>query len=346
MESGVKRAIVITSIFQPTEAVRKFAALDGYKLFVVGDKKTPEKWHCENVTFISYEDQLASGWGIATQLPVNHYCRKMIGYLEAMKWGAEQIVDTDDDNIPYQDWSFPSTTCDLDTLKPGLGFVNIYQLFTGQHIWPRGLPLQFINNKRKLEDCVLKSHAKIGVWQGLADEDPDVDAVYRLTNDVPCIFEKRDPVVLEKGTIAPFNSQNTSFIKELFPLLYLPSTVTFRYTDILRGLLAQPLMWKLGYRLGFTGASVVQKRNPHNYLHDFESEYPMYQTGHKVPELINKYISNNIDVGEMLQQSYECLFENGVVEKGEITTLSMWLVDVQKAMGANHNRLHTINHSL
>ena len=83
-----------------------------------------------------------------------------------------------------------------------------------------------------MKDC------NVGVWQGLADEDPDVDAIYRLTSDTPCYFNERNPVVLAKGTVCPFNTQNTIIIKPLFNLLYLPTTATFRFTDILRGLVA------------------------------------------------------------------------------------------------------------
>ena len=59
-------------------------------------------------------------------------------------------------------------------------------------------------------------------------------------------------MVLGTGTMSPFNTQNTLIRKELFALLYLPTYVTFRFTDILRGLVAQPIMWAAGYALGFT----------------------------------------------------------------------------------------------
>ena len=41
--------------------------------------------------------------------------------------------------------------------------------------------------------------------------------------------------------------------------MYLPTFVTFRFTDILRSYVAQPIMWNAGYRLGFTNATVTQK---------------------------------------------------------------------------------------
>ena len=37
---------------------------------------------------------------------------------------------------------------------------------------------------------------------------------------------------------SPFNSQNTIWFKEIFPLLYLPVSCSMRATDIIRGLVA------------------------------------------------------------------------------------------------------------
>ena len=169
----------------------------------------------------------------------------MLGYLHAVAGGAEVIADPDDDNLPNADWSFPRFDGPSPSTDTDRGFVNVYRAYTDQHIWPRGFPLP-----RVLDDSATLAHAeassrevRVGVWQGLADGDPDVDAIYRLTSNRPCVFEQRGPLVLDAGTLCPFNSQNTAYRRELFPLLYLPALVTFRFTDILRGLVAQPVMW-------------------------------------------------------------------------------------------------------
>ncbi|HEY6503457.1 MAG TPA: STELLO glycosyltransferase family protein, partial [Chitinophagaceae bacterium] len=158
----------------------------------------------------------------------------------------------------------------------------------------------------------------------LADEDPDVDAIYRLVSNTPCVFQKKEPVVLEKGTSCPFNSQNTAIQKELFPLLFLPSFVTFRFTDILRGIIAQPILWQHGYRLGFTEATVVQKRNEHDYLKDFESEVPMYLHTEKSLEAVSRSVSSG-SVTDNLYSAYEALLKINVVEEREMTVLKEWL---------------------
>lgn len=321
----VKKFIVITSIFKPTEAIEAFAGLDDYQLVVVGDKKTPADWNYKNCIYLDVEKQLELSSSFAAAIPYNHYGRKMLGYIYAMQQGAEVIIDTDDDNIPYKNWTFPDFKGEFISSTPGLGWVNVYHHFSEQPIWPRGLPLRNIKDSReKLTWQENKQSQKIGIWQGLADEDPDVDAIYRLTSDKPCIFQKKEPVVLEKGTVSPFNSQNTAIRKELFPLLFLPSFVTFRFTDILRGIIAQPVLWQHDYRLGFTEATVVQKRNVHDYFKDFESEVPMYLHTEKSLEAVNKAM-NNGTVKDNLHNAYEALLKINVVEEKEMIVLNEWL---------------------
>ena len=325
----MKKIIVITSIFDPTEAVILFSKMTDYRLIVVGDKKTPQNWNCDNVDFISARQQEDLDFNLVKSLPYNHYCRKMIGYLKAISQGAEYIVDTDDDNIPKNDWNFPNFDNDFDCIAQDQSFVNIYQLYTKQKIWARGLPLNLIAKQFDLEKLIENKQCKVGIWQGLADEDPDVDAIYRLTSDTPCYFDERSPIVLDKGTISPFNTQNTIVRKELFALLYLPTYVTFRFTDILRGLIAQPIMWLYDYKLGFTNATVVQKRNPHDYMKDFISEIPMYEHTEKVIELVSNSISKDNTIETNLYNSYDALLKANIVRDVEMETLTAWLNDLK-----------------
>jgi glycosyltransferase involved in cell wall biosynthesis len=321
----VKKFIVITSIFRPTEAIEAFSKLKDYRLVVVGDKKTPADWNYENCTYLNTDKQVELSPGLANAIPFNHYGRKMIGYVYAMQQGADVIIDTDDDNIPYDGWNFPAFEGNYLASKDNLGWVNIYHHFSEQPIWPRGLPLRNINDKRdKLQWQTTKTNERVGIWQGLADDDPDVDAIYRLTSNKPCTFQKKEPVVLGKGTACPFNSQNTAIQKELFPLLFLPSFVTFRFTDILRGIIAQPVLWQHNYRLGFTEATVIQKRNEHDYFKDFESEVPMYLHTEKSLETAAKAVGVG-SVKDNLFQAYEALLKINVVEQREMNVLNEWL---------------------
>jgi hypothetical protein len=324
-----KKFIIITSIFQPTVAVKKIATMSDYQLIVVGDNKSPSDWQCENVIYLSVADQQKLDYPILKDLPYNHYCRKMIGYLFAIEHGAEIIIDTDDDNIPYDNWGFPEFEGEFECIERDKGFMNIYSEFTAQKIWPRGLPLSLINSPNIYTKLCKK--ANIGIWQGLADGDPDVDAIYRLTDNTPCHFNKRAPIIIDKGTISPFNSQNTAFAKELFPLLYLPSFVSFRFTDILRGIVAQPVMWQADYLLGFTEATVVQERNVHNYMKDFELEIPMYQLAERSFQIALDAVSRSKTITQNIFEVYLELHRNdAIVSHEEILLLEKWLKHFNK----------------
>jgi len=102
------KSIVITTIFPPTEAVREIAGREDWQLIVAGDRKTPREWNYGDAYFLSAQAQEARGFCLGSVLSWNHCCRKMIGYLEAIRLGAERIVDTDD-NIPKVNRSFPET---------------------------------------------------------------------------------------------------------------------------------------------------------------------------------------------------------------------------------------------
>lgn len=326
----MKKTIVITSIYPPSDAVISFSKIKDYNVIVVGDKKTPKNWVCNGVNYYSVEMQQGLGFKLEKILPYNHYCRKMVGYLKAIQDGADIIVDTDDDNIPNEDWVFPEFFGEFNTISENCGFVNIYQAFTKKKIWPRGLPLDLITKIFDFNSIAKKQSVNIGIWQGLADEDPDVDAIYRLTDNTPCYFDKNEPIVLGNGTLCPFNTQNTAIRKELFSLLYLPITVTFRFTDILRGFIAQPIMWKYGFRLGFIEANVVQKRNIHDFMKDFESEIPMYLSARNVVDIVKNSLRDKVSIHENLFLAYDSLVKENIVKEDELRGLEAWLNDIER----------------
>ena len=101
-----------------------------------------------------------------------------------------------------------------------------------------------------------------------------------------------------------------------------------RFTDILRGLIAQPIMWLYGYHLGFLNATVIQKRNEHDFMKDFESEVPMYKDTEKVIELTQKSIRSTDSIENNLFNTYNSLLNAGIVEVKEIKTLEAWLQDL------------------
>jgi STELLO glycosyltransferases len=325
------KSIVITSIASPTAAVRAYAKIPDWQTVVVGDRKTPAGWECAGVQYLGCQTQEESPLELSRVLPWNHYCRKMLGYLSAIHQGAEVIVDTDDDNLPKENWGFGAFDATFPMTEPDRGFVNVYSCFSDQYVWPRGFPLRQLREASLDWNGLREQPVRVGVWQGLVDADPDVDAIYRLVFDKPVFFNSRPPVVLAEGTACPFNSQNTAYREELFALLYLPCHVTFRFTDILRGLVAQPIMWAAGFRLGFTEATVLQERNPHDYLEDFKSEIPCYVHADDIIALTRSVVRPTASVEDNLYAAYQELHRAKIVHEEELRCVSAWLSDLREA---------------
>lgn len=325
------QAIVITTINYPTEGVKKLArTCPNWNIVVIGDRKTPSDWDYEGVQFISVQDQLALDSAFAKECPLNHYARKNIGYLKVIQEGAEIIFETDDDNIPYDSFLVSVDRYVEGQLVKKPGWENVYTHFGDSRIWPRGFPLECINESlRSKTPLSEKSTFDCPIQQYLADGDPDVDAVYRLTRDEETKF-RQNIIVLADGTFCPFNSQNTIWWPETYPLLYLPSFVSFRMTDIWRSFVAQVCLYKLGRHIAFREATMFQVRNEHSLIRDFKDEIPGYLNNMKIMEILSSIAlsASPTDVGENLRLCYETLVEAGILPQEELRLINSWLEDL------------------
>jgi hypothetical protein len=147
---SIAKWIVVTSVNEPTEQVKKLASIDGYQLVIVGDTKTNKSWYHKNVIFLSVDEQSVLGYDTLATTPYKSYTRKNIGYLYAIQNGAKYIYDTDDDNAPifdlnaYFQYGHNSyglrMSCHVDSTV-----INPYVHFGQPLIWPRGYPLSQIN---------------------------------------------------------------------------------------------------------------------------------------------------------------------------------------------------------
>lgn len=325
-----RNMIVITTIQDPTPAVDSFAALPDWTTVIVGDKKTPAtSWDKrDDLVYLDVDTQHDHFPDLAAALPMNHYSRKNIGYLYAMSQGPELIAESDDDNSPLEGWGTPGPESGRLATITGPRIVNIYRYFTDEQIWPRGYPLDLILKREELS-VIRQQQNAVAIEQQLVDGEPDVDAIYRLVDNGAARFEHREPVVLNRGAFAPFNSQNTFWRELAFPFLYLPCTVTFRFTDILRGWVAQRCAWMFGGRLSFTSASVHQDRNPHDLLVDFESEIPVYLQTHDVLNTLEA-VGDTDHPGEAVLSCYAALIEKGIVSPDEMPIAEAWVREIDR----------------
>ena len=328
---------VITTIQPPTRGVQRIAEAakaQGAKFVVIGDRKSPGDWALGGVDYRSIEDQRNLDFELGGLLPENSYTRKMLGYLIAASSSTRWIRETDDDNIPYDNFfNFPEDELSVVFPQRTSPWLNIYSYFTDRFVWPRGFPLSLVKSPltKPITDHTRDIQSPY-LLQAVADGDPDVDAIYRLTapDTSNITFSQRTSLALTNGLWSPFNSQATTWPRELFPLMYLPTTCTFRMTDIWRSFVAQRLLPGLGASLVVTSATVHQERNEHDFLEDFTQEIPGYIGTEKIRETLE---GANIKgapehVLDDLHVLYEALVRNDFLTSGELSVLEAWSADI------------------
>lgn len=329
---------VVTTIQPPTNSmVRLSETLNGWDvpLIVIGDTKGPDGFALPRTRFVSLEKQLELPFALASELPTGHYARKNIGYLLAIEQKAECIFETDDDNCPTDVWK-PRALNTQARQAENNPWINVYRLFTDEVIWPRGFLLDKVTDPSTYESrhplSVISVDAPI--QQGLVNEAPDVDAVWRLVFDRVFNFGDDQSVRLAPGTWCPFNSQSTWWWPIVYPLLYLPSYCSFRMTDIWRSFVAQRCLWELDKGVVFHAPEGAQHRNEHDLMKDFGDETSGYLGNRRMTDLLADLAlsSSEEDVPANLLACYAMLVEQGMFPNAELDLVSRWAADVRGLM--------------
>lgn len=326
-------AIVVTSISAPNvslKALANGARTNGLDFLVMGDTKSPSSFKLEGCDFYDITRQERTGFSYAKLCPTRSYARKNIGYLVAMRGDAPLIVETDDDNLPRDGfWHERHLKVEAHRLAAA-SWANIYSFFTDVTMWPRGLPLDAVLAPLPDFDSLPVSTAECPIQQGLADGDPDVDAIYRLTLPLPQNFRADRRIILDAGTWCPFNSQNTTWWPQVYPLMYLPAYCSFRMTDIWRSFVAQRIAWANGWSILFHEPTVWQDRNDHDLMRDFSDEVPGYLNNRKMSEALDQLdLKRGIDqLGANLLLCYEELIAKEWVGEKELGLVTAWTADI------------------
>ena len=326
----MKLALVVTTIQSPNSIVRALSTASagaGADFVIVGDRKTPQPWVVDHGRYWSIDDQKAGFPALGTALPLNHYTRKNIGYLAALKAGADWIVETDDDNAPLDNfYAVPPARIEARVAEGTPRWVNAYHYFEPTApIWPRGLPLEQLHAQASLPPAAGRRTVEPAIVQGLANDNPDVDAVFRLTRELPVDFGRDcEPLWLAPGQWCPFNSQNTWTARAWAPLLYLPSNCSFRMTDIWRSFVAQRCLWEAGQGVLFIAPSVRQDRNEHNLLRDFADEVPGYLHNERIARVLDDCRLGGDVTGNLLR-CYEALVAAQIIPEAELPLVRLWI---------------------
>jgi hypothetical protein len=358
-DTPCKHWSVLTTIFEPTSAAAHQAELEGWCFVVVGDKSSIsdsyviESVNSSKVVFLNVAKQveLAKSYSFVDMLPWKSFTRKNIGYLYAIINHAESIWDFDDDNLLIstgKEFSVPTMGV-VDYSKddisktvrvfeasnvPSLGF-NPYPLMgaTTSPCWPRGYPLDHI--KENVSEIVLSKRtlnfSTVGIVQSLANHDPDVDAIYRLTQPLPFNFDtsiaktKDRILAIPAKHYAPYNAQATWHLYPSLWSMLLPHTVHGRVADIWRGYMFQRLAQDIGIRLLMAPAMVVQDRNSHAYLADFDSEEQLYKRATRLLEQLSTWEATSTTFPGRIEELWIFMYEHGYLGKADVYLVQSWL---------------------
>ena len=229
---------VITTINKPTDAILNMVNFPGWCVVIVGDRKTPLPYDLPSDSFVYLSVEIQSQLGadddlykkLSTLTPWNHFGRKNFGYLYAIDNGAQAVWDFDDDNVLLDNLTSiegPAEGMEVDTsclahnIYPDMGAPTL-------PCWPRGFPLVDIK-----KNCTRSYHnastKKVGVFQSLANLEPDIDAIFRLTQPSPFYFKSKggdeiglSTVIIPRGTFVPYNAQATLVMRDALWSLSLP----------------------------------------------------------------------------------------------------------------------------
>lgn len=325
---------VVTTINAPTLSIHKVMNQTNLCVVIVADRKTPTKEYreleSERIYFLSVEKQeKMQDMAITTELPWNHFGRKNLGYLYAIQHGAEVIFDFDDDNELISD--IPFKTSEPWFVADETQVFNPYPMFVELEdvAWPRGFPLTQIQNISTWQVPKFTTiNPNIGVVQSLANHDPDMDAIWRLTRKLPLNFDSDKRVVLPPGTYSSYNAQAT--IHHALWGTLLPVSVHGRVSDIWRSYIMQRLMHDVGQVIGFVSPFVKQVRNAHNYQGDYMSERPLFEKTEALLRVLSEWKGKSDIFEERFVELFVELYERDFIEIKDVYLAQKWIRTLQQ----------------
>ena len=222
--------IVIITLNPPSSFIYNLEKkIENWKIVVLGNnEKNDAKWNIFNSSdklfYLSKYAQNNLDFGIIKYLKKNSYFRKCIGYLYAIKHGAKEIYEIDEDlefdGISYFNSIFNNNLVSYAKINSSL-MINPYPHFGNNNIWPRGFKIGDIGKEINHEFHIINSsniYLKPLVFQGLINIYPDIDSIFYFTRKN---FEKEYyfnninsyPLVFFPNNYIPINSKNTRYMK-------------------------------------------------------------------------------------------------------------------------------------
>jgi len=338
----MKTALITTTINVP-EVLRLYRKLDSdVRFFVAGDLNSPHEpisELCEqigNSLYIHPEDQ--QQYKCSALVGWRNIQRRNIALLEALKWGATHIYSVDDDNSPIDRNHFANMRHgfnEFDGLQVSAlgGWVDT-GAFLIMPARQRGIPHDAVTDW----DVKPVVAAKVGVVAGACLGDPDVSAVDRISKH-PYVAGghplARAGFVIDPSVWTVFNSQNTAFVRDLAPCMFMLPHIG-RYDDIFASLITQRVMHEHGYHVHFGKPFVWQSRNEHNLLTDLKAEIFGMERVDKLARCLDAITlppgSPVIQFRKIVTFIDEMQIGDELLPKQTIEAMKAWADDVEQAM--------------
>ena len=261
--------------------------------------------------------------------------RRNLGYLLAVKNGAEIIATIDDDNIPLPSWGQDVYVGSSVLRRMISDDVICDSLFehsnvTTRKLWHRGFPIQRLEERYKRKESISKGviDVQAGLWNG----DPDIDAVCRIAGG-PFNLEFPDmEFIIDNNCFSPYNTQNTLFSRRVSPAMCLMFFVG-RMDDIWASYMTQRIMREIDSHVLFTGPTVFQDRNEHDLSIDLESEMIGYRNTESFIDKLNQIdLSRCTEVIEMYDKIVEEISNLDFIKKEVTSFQRAWLEDISKIL--------------
>ncbi|CAL5085154.1 unnamed protein product [Urochloa decumbens] len=338
---------------------RPLRAVPGWQLLAVADEATPADWSHPGAALLTLTDQARLGFRSVAFLPAQGPARKAAAYLFAVQRGARVIYDADARNAVLSGNLTRHFDVDLDQRQggavllqyshadPNRTVVNPFVHFGQPSVWPRGLPLEKVGEVDAEEFYTEVFSGGQFIQQGMCNGLPDVDAPFYFTRKslemeaFDFRFDTDAPkVALPQGMMTPVNSINTLFHSPAFWGLALPVSVSPMASDIIRGYLAQRILWEIGGYLVVYPPTVHRVDNVH--AHPFDDERDIHVNIGRLIKFLMEWRSSKRTLFERILDLSYAMTEEGFWGEKDLHFMAAWLQDLV-AIGYRQPRLLSLD---
>lgn len=330
------RIFSVTTTINVPHALTAYQACRGdVEFLVIGDRKEPEELapFCAEakVRFLSASAQEDLGYSCSPLIGWGVIQRRNVGFLEALKSGADVVHSWDDDNHVIDSRYFEQIV-DGFNFEAGVEIVSKTRWFDpGQYLRPpsrqRGFPYD-VKSQPQLGGV---ARPKVGVVAGTCIADPDIDSVTRiaLSPDVHHVsLLTAAGYVVNPYTWTIFNSQASAVRREFVPAWFLWNHAG-RHDDIYASLLVQRCMRDRGYYVHFGKPFAAQNRNDHNLIDDMRAEIAGYENVVRLGAVLDKIQLPNKSVIDDCRRIWETLDHIDFVNPKTVETANAFLDDCE-----------------